>query len=219
MKNFKYLFLASAFTFLFSCSTDENSNESSFETENIEVTSTIIDNDSEDNQTSKNTLRYGDITYQNNSDGTVTKTEPGQITYTIINESAKRSSLEIRREKGTNAIQEYVITNPSTREFVKLINIKEQNGYYTFDMVNNLGITAENVVFEGNLKQLGQERLACPWCIVFVIIDAAVELLTDSPLVECTAAMNGLNCGNGNPFMNFEEGGWFSGASCSVGCN
>ncbi|MEP0265027.1 hypothetical protein [Dokdonia sp.] len=220
MKNFKYLILTSAFAFFLSCSTDENSDESSFETENIEVISTTIDNDSGDNQASKNTLRYGDITYQSNTDGTVTKTQPGQKTYTIINESSKKASLEIRREKGSNAIEEYVITNPTTKEFVKLINVKEQNGYYTFDMVNNLGITAENITFDGDLQQLEQRAFPCPWCIVLVIVDAAVELLTDSPLEECTAAMNALNCGdNSNPFMNFSEGGWFSGATCSVGCN
>ena len=148
MKNFKYLFLASAFTFVVSCST-EDVNETSFESENIEVISTTIDNGSIDNQASINTLRVGDITFQTSDDGTVTRKQPGQKTYTIINESSKTSSLEIRRERGSNMIQEYVITNPITREFVKLINIKEHKGYYTFDMVNDLGLSIENVTFEG----------------------------------------------------------------------
>ncbi|MEP0265025.1 hypothetical protein [Dokdonia sp.] len=220
MKIFRYLFLASAFIFFFSCSTDENSNETSFETENIEVISTTIDNGSIENQTSKNTLRYGDVTYKNNTDGTVTRTQPGKKTYTIINESSKKSSLEIRREKGNNAIQEYVITNDITKEFVKLVNVKKYDGFYTFDMVNNLGITAENIVFGGDLAQLEQRCPPCVILIIAVVVGAVVELLSDSPLEECTAAMNLLNCsGDSNPFMNFDEGGWFSGASCSVGCN
>ncbi len=220
MKNFKYLFLASAFAFFFSCSTDENSNESSLEAENIEVITTTVDDSSVNNQISQNTLRYGDITFQTNTDGTVTRTEPGQKTYTIINESIKNSSLEIKRERGSNLIQEYVITNPITRESLTINNIKEHNGYYTFDMTSDLGITAENVTFEGDLSQLEQRCPPCVPIIIGILVDAAVELLSDSPLEECTAAMNALNCsGDSNPFMNFEEGGWFSGPSCSVGCN
>ncbi|MFC4635874.1 hypothetical protein ACFO3O_18330 [Dokdonia ponticola] len=216
MKNFKYLFLASAFTFVVSCST-EDVNETSFESENIEVISTTIDNGSIDNQASINTLRVGDITFQTSDDGTVTRKQPGQKTYTIINESSKTSSLEIRRERGSNMIQEYVITNPITREFVKLINIKEHKGYYTFDMVNDLGLSIENVTFEGDLSQLEQRCPPCVVVIVGVLVDAAVELLSDSPLEECTAAMNLLTCSS--PYMEYEEGGWFSGPSCSVGCN
>jgi type VI protein secretion system component Hcp len=154
MTKFKCLFLASAVTFFLSCSTDENSNETSFETENIEVISITVDNDSEGNHASENTLRYGDITYQHNNDGNVTRTQSGQKTYTIINESVKNASIEIRREKGSNAIQEYIITNSITGEFVKLINVKEHKGYYTFDMVNDLGNSIENMIFEGDLTQV-----------------------------------------------------------------
>ncbi|GGG34344.1 hypothetical protein GCM10011344_38900 [Dokdonia pacifica] len=222
MKNFKYLFLASAFAFFFSCSTDENSNESSLEAENIEVITTTIDDDSTDDQVPQSTLRYGDITFQTNSDGTVTRTAPGQKTYTIINESVKNSSLEIRRERGSDVIQEYVITNPITRESLTINNIKEHNGYYTFDMTSDLGITAENVTFEGDLSFLQSNQRVCPPCVVIivvVIIDAAVELLSDSPLEQCAAAMNALNCSSGNPYMDYDEGGWFSNPSCEVGCN
>ena len=215
MKNFKYLFLASAFTFFFSCSTDENSNESSLEAENIEITTTTTYTDSESDQASKNTLHYGDMVYQNNSDGSVTKTEPGKITYTITNENLNSSSVEILRERGSNKIKEYVITNSATKEFIKIYNIRDHKGFQTFDMVNDLGITAENVVSNGVLQQLEQR---CPPCVI-VIIAAAVELLSDDPLEQCANAMPS-DCPAGqSPFMNFDEGGWFSGATCEVGCN
>jgi hypothetical protein len=209
MKNFKYLFLASAFTFLVSCSTEENDSETSFETENIEVISTTIDD-----QASNSSLQYGNVVYRNNNDGSVTKTEPGKITYDIISENAKNTSVEVRREKGSDEIKEYVITNQSTKEFVKIFNIREHKGYQTFDMVNNLGITIENVVSKGAIDQLEQR---CPPCVVIIVI-IAVDALTDSPLEECANSMPS-SCPSGqSPYMEFEEGGWFSGDSCSVGC-
>lgn len=56
------------------------------------------------------------------------------------------------------------------------------------------------------------------WAIVTIAV-AAIDGMQDTPLQTCAAAMAALNCPQGfAPYMNFDEGGWFSGATCNVGC-
>tara|TARA_B110000238_G_C15779839_1_gene291307 strand:+ start:119 stop:370 length:252 start_codon:yes stop_codon:yes gene_type:complete len=83
-------------------------------------------------------------------------------------------------------------------------------------LINNLGDRMNNLTYYGEMIKTDVAS-KCPVCLVPIVL-AVIDAFTDSPLEECTNAMNALNCGGEtNPSMEFSEG-WFS-TSCSVSCN
>lgn len=110
------------------------------------------------------------------------------------------------------------VLNEITGEYIDIINVVEHIGYRTFDATNNLGQTLNGFTME--ITEDEEYSRKNPWVyVIFGVLDLAVELLTDSPMVECTNAMQSISCQSGtNPYMDFEDAGWFTGASCSVGC-
>ena len=150
----------------------------------------------------------GNVTVSKFIDGEFTykKSISNNFVFTIQNDNYKDAS-NLRIENG------------ATGEYIDIINLVEFEGYRTFDVTNNLGQIVSGFTME--ITEGEQYSKLNPW--VYVVAGALgilVDLFTDSPLAECTNAMEALNClGGSNPFMNFTEGGWFTNTQCSVGCN
>lgn len=190
--------------FVISCSKDDN-----IETQVIED-SFLEKRNSLDYQVS-----YGDHKYIINDKGEALKYKEGRYQYKMV-PSVDFLNQVIYSEKD-NLVK---INNTKTGEFINIINITNEGRYYTFDVITSTGHTFKRVKLNFNDQQIDVQNKFCWPCLILPIAGMVVELLTDSPLVECTNAMNALNCSNGtNPFMVFNEGGWFSSPSCSVGCN
>lgn len=163
-----------------------------------------------------NSLKYGENTYVLNDDKSVKKIENEEYKYDIIlSESTGEGTYSVLRELEDQ--NEYVIRNEQTNEFVELVNIEKYDEYYTFDLINNLGDRYNNFTYYGELNQANQKCPPCVVGVVAIVAAAIVDLNTTSPLEDCTASMNNLNCAEGtSAYMNFEDG-WFS-TSCSTGC-
>ncbi len=143
--------------------------------------------------------------------GTTSKYVNNVLEYKLI----KPSTLKGKMVSFKNNNDGFRITNDLTNEFIDVINVEFHTTYYTFDIINNEGNSIDNITF-----YIGDEiNKSNPWLpIIGVIVDAIVDALVPSPLQECQAAMNSLNCSGGsNPYMEFSEG-WFS-TTCNVGCS
>lgn len=162
----------------------------------------------------ENSLIYKNKTYVLNEDLTIKKLENNNFIYNINLEDIFSSSLLSK-----NIENELIISNELTGEYIEIFNVQKNEHYYTFDLVNNLGNKVEGLEYNGELfNDPNMDR--CPACVVPVvgiIVSAAIELLSDSSLVECANAMSALNCGFGTPVMNYSEG-WFS-TTCNVFCD
>ena len=137
------------------------------------------------------------------------------------------TQIEFRKSQTGTTYQDniYEIKNPETNEMVFVQNIRNLNNYCLFDLKTSEGHLLTDIKYLGTDFTEGLDSIsitngkaACPWCYVAVtVIGVLIDSMQETPLQQCTAAMNSLNCPNGqSPYMNFSEG-WFS-TTCSVGC-
>ena len=118
--------------------------------------------------------------------------------------------------------QELILENTISGETIKVKNLREYDNYALFDLVLSNGTTLDDVKF--NYENASR---ACVWCpfveVAAAIVSVAISVFDSedtSPSAQCTKAFEAVKCPKGkSPFMNFQEGNWFSGPSCSVGCN
>lgn len=160
-------------------------------------------------------VSYGDHQFFVYDNGEALKYKEGRYQYKMI------PSVDFLNQVEYIEKDDFVkISNTKTGEFINIINVTKKDRYYTFDIITSTGHKLKNIKLGFNNQNVDIQNKFCWPCLILPIAGMVVDLLTDSPLEECTNAMNSLNCSQGtNPFMNFNEGGWFSSASCSVGCN
>jgi len=185
-----------SFLSLVSCSNDE-----------------IID-ESLESVSKKNSFEVNNTLFFTQSDGSILKVKNG-----VENNFYFLTSINTSKSINKNNDNEYRIENPSTGEFIDIININAENEYYTFDAVTSTGVQINNIIYHGDVYEVLDETLMkCPTCIAggITVVITIIEAIDDSLLENCQQSMP-TSCPEGeSPYMNFEEG-WFS-TSCEVGC-
>lgn len=177
-----------------------------------------------------NSVEFNDNNYFYNNDGSVAKFSKNVKQYDIVLNMKYEFEIDQNSNYRSNEegnIHSYLrIGNTETNEFFDIINLEGFEDYYRFDIS-----TSNNDLLEGfkiydkdfisylstdSLSRNDQQR-ACPICpFIPVIIDAVIELFSDSALEQCAASMPE-TCSEGkDPYMKFSEG--FFSTSCEVGC-
>ena len=171
-----------------------------------------------------NSFEFNDALYFPQNDGTVIKYENNKKVLTIGIETSIRGTKSTTFRDNTNP---YRITNPDTGEFLEIINIVEKDNHFEFNAVTSTGEQINDLIYNGDnfiesldiFTNSNYQSKACPPCVGVIVagIVAIVDSMQDSPLEQCTAAANNLNCPSGSSaYMDFDEG-WFS-TTCNVGC-
>ena len=165
--------------------------------------------------------QIANVGFLNTGNKTIRISERG-ITSVYTNNSLKYS-LYVNQIGTSNNLPDFtstfVITNPVTKEYISIENIRRKGNTFTFDANNNLGNSAENLDFtfeDDNLQNVTHANPVLVRAIVTIVVAGIVDLFQDTSLEQCKKSMP-TNCGTGKtPYMEFSEG-WFS-TTCNVGC-
>jgi hypothetical protein len=195
------------------------------------VTSCSENNDIESNNSidKTNSLEYKDALFAPQADGSILKYEKNKVVYGLDLKNEFSASRITNSKKNSNS---YRITNPITTEFFDIVNIVEEGNYFKFNAITSSGEQIYGMKYYGSdfisglenysnkdNKKANENQIQCGPCIrVLVVVAAAIiSSLEDSPLQQCSAAMQALNCSGGShAYMQFSEG-WFS-TTCNIGC-
>ncbi|WP_299436981.1 hypothetical protein [uncultured Aquimarina sp.] len=190
--------------FVISCSKDD-----SIETQALENVSL------EKRNSSDYSVSYEDYHFLVNDKGEAAKYEGGRFQYNMIPSEEFMNQITFSEHRGIKRLE-----HVKTGEFIEIVNLTKSGRGYTFDVITSLGHTLKGIKLSTNNNQVDVAQKFCWPCLILPVAGMIVELLTDSPQVECSNALNLLNCqAQGlTGYMNFNEGGLFSGASCTVYC-
>jgi hypothetical protein len=187
----------------------------------------VVNNNSIDKT---NSIEYKDALFVTQADGSVLKYENNHVLYGLDLNTKIIMSRKTNLKTNSNT---YRITNPQTGEFVDIVDIVEENGFFKFNALtssgekindlkyygNNFITSLQNFTNENSQKIAGVNKIQCGPCVTIVVsaVLTVMDSLQDSPLEQCRGAMSALKCsGDSNAYMQFSES-WFS-TTCNVGC-
>ena len=149
--------------------------------------------------------------------------QPKDTVFGYIGVSKDNSYYTVEDDFTKTGYIKFVNKTTSENFFLKNVQYNEKEYYFTFDLATSNGVRIYGLRYNTTNSAFAKGG-GGSWGVIIAIAEFVVDHLPSGGgegdvSGSCAKAFGALRCPQGyTPYMSYSGGGWFSNASCEVGC-